>query len=80
METRPYFKGFKDWVEEAPITDDVVGDFLDDAKSVLDLPENFSSQKELKSYLSWRPGGACREAIDAVPAVWRRYSAWRKSQ
>ncbi len=66
------------WLALARATDDPEGDLIADMRAELrrgaDLPAVFSNKAEMLNYL--RSRGACREALAAVPGVWRRYRNW----
>lgn len=69
---------WRQWLDQARITDDPAGDFLCDARSDKQMPDVMSSRAALVSYLRGR--GACPEALEAVPEVWRRYRSATKEK
>jgi hypothetical protein len=66
---------FSEWLAAATITDDPIGDLIDDLRRDGRRSSNFSSCADLRRFL--REHRACREALRVAPAVWRRYQAWR---
>jgi hypothetical protein len=64
----------KEWLHYARRTDDPAGDLIADMARDRDLPPLFRNIGHMRSYLQQE--GACREALDAVPVVWRRYNGW----
>jgi hypothetical protein len=69
---------FNDWIKLAKFTDDPAGDFIEDTRSVIranryPLPA-IDNIEQLRSFLYLR--GACIEAIETVPTVWKRYRRW----
>ena len=67
------------WLKHARTTDDPAGDLIADMRHEVrrdpaSIPRLFGNVGEMRGYL--RQQGACREALDAVPVVWRRYSSW----
>ncbi len=66
------------WLSRARATDDPEGDLIGDMRAELrrgvDLPALFPNKAAMFDYL--RSRGACREALGAVPGVWRRYRNW----
>ena len=69
---------FSDWLAVAHVTDDPVGDMVCDMRDDKIAPRDFSNQDELVCYL--RDRLACREAIETVPAFWKRYEAWKRTR
>jgi hypothetical protein len=65
------------WLAKARITDDPEGDLIEDmrrdAKANGELPL-FKNIHAMRAYLHSK--GACHEALQAVPRVWRRYEHW----
>jgi hypothetical protein len=66
---------FRDWVRSAHASDNVVGDFIRDARRDSEMPADFPSLRALRGYVLSK--GGCREAIATAPAAWRRFEAWR---
>jgi hypothetical protein len=64
---------FLAWLAVANVTDDPAGDLIDDLRRDTRKPADIPSRAELRRYLRLRR--ACREAIRAVPTVWRRFEA-----
>jgi hypothetical protein len=64
----------KEWLYYARRTDDPAGDLIADLARDRDLPPLFRNIDHMRSFLQQRM--ACREALDAVPIVWRRYNRW----
>jgi hypothetical protein len=65
----------KEWLRRARVTDGPEGDLIADMRSDAAVPGLFPNIGAMREYLQSRH--ACRrEAIAAVPAVWRRYSRW----
>jgi hypothetical protein len=64
---------FLDWLATAPVTDDPVGDLVDDLRRDTRKPVDIESPEALRRYL--RSRRACREALAVVAAVWSRYEA-----
>jgi hypothetical protein len=64
------------WLKRARATDDPEGDLVADLRRSPDL-RDFGSMQDLWGFLALR--GACPEALDAVPGVWRRYLHWTGS-
>jgi hypothetical protein len=64
----------KSWLEKSHITDDPAGDLMSDMRRDPTLPTFFRNIREMRAYLVSR--GACPEALQALPVVWRRYSSW----
>jgi hypothetical protein len=62
------------WLAKARITGDPAGDLIADMRRDANLPRLFGNIHEMRRYLQGR--GACPEAIQTVPAVWRRYRSW----
>jgi hypothetical protein len=67
------------WLEAARATDDPAGDLISDmrrdlARDPATFPRLFPNIESMRGYL--RSKGACREALQAVPTLWRRYRAW----
>src|SRR6266446_5954487 len=62
------------WVAKARITDDPAGDLIADMRRDPALPGLFPNIQAMRDHLRRR--GACREALAAVPVVWRRYRNW----
>lgn len=66
---------FSDWLKVARATENPEGDLVGDMRRDRKLPDHFESADRLSIYLLCR--GACPEALEAVPGVWRRYESWR---
>jgi hypothetical protein len=67
---------FFDWLLVARATDDAEGDPVFGLRRDGRLPR-VSSLRDLRGYMRCR--GACREALEAAPGVWRRYFVWRRA-
>jgi hypothetical protein len=64
---------FLAWLATATATDDPAGDLISDLRDDGRKPVNFPSCAALRRYLISRH--ACREALAAAPAAWRRFEA-----
>jgi hypothetical protein len=53
---------FKQWANQARVTNDPVGDFIEDFRSDKKAPDDFESLARLRLYLHIR--NACPEAIE----------------
>lgn len=63
------------WLASARVTDDPAGDLIADMRREQEtMPSIFKNIREMRAYLVSRR--ACPDAMEAVPAVWRRYSSW----
>jgi hypothetical protein len=67
------------WLKSARITDNPEGDLIADMRREFRhhperFPRLFANIGEMRSHLKWQ--GACREAMQAAPGVWRRYKTW----
>jgi hypothetical protein len=65
------------WLQRARVTDGPVGDLVADMRSELAngvVIPCFHSEREMYGYLRGRR--ACPEALETVPAAWRRYRNW----
>jgi hypothetical protein len=62
------------WLAAAQITDDPAGDVIADMRRDPDIPALFKNIDAMRDYL--RTKGACREALAALPIVWRRHQGW----
>ncbi len=66
------------WLSKARITDDPEGDLIKDMRHDADStgtePPLFPNIDAMRGYL--RSKGACHEALQVVPGVWRRYKRW----
>jgi hypothetical protein len=62
------------WLDASRITDNIAGDVIADMRRDSNLPELFHNYREMRAYL--RDRGACLEAMEALPEVWRRYRNW----
>jgi hypothetical protein len=69
---------FRQWVNQAKVTDDPVGDFIGDYRRDKTAPGEFESLARLRLYLSVRT--ACPEAIEAAVRAWKRYQRWLMSR
>ncbi len=65
---------FRRFVTQAHVTHNPAGDLIADMKADRQLPDTFASRERLETHLALR--GACSEAMDVVPKVWRRYRSW----
>jgi hypothetical protein len=69
---------FNEWIMQAKVTDNPVGDFIDDTQMLIRVgrppPPVITSEEQLKRFLLVR--NACPQAMDTIPAVWRRYQRW----
>lgn len=59
------------FLAKARCTEDPAGDLIADMRRDANVPRLFASIGEMRDYLVSR--SACREALEAVPVVWRRY-------
>jgi len=64
---------FKVWLTQQPVTDDAAGDFVRDAKTDSQLPDDLGSWEALAGYL--RSRGVDADTIDAAEMVWERYAS-----
>lgn len=64
----------KAWLAVAKRSDDPEGDLIADMARDPNIPILFHNIESMRAYLHDK--GACREAIAAVPRVWRRYRRW----
>jgi hypothetical protein len=74
---------FRQWVFAAKVTDDPVGDFIEDARHEIKMNRTFWARPirgpaKLRLYL--RLNNACAECLATVPDVWRRYQNWKRSK
>lgn len=68
---------FRQWANQARVTDDAVGDFIGDYRRDRGAPSDFESLRpRLRLYLAIR--NACPEAIKAAGWAWKRYQSWQK--
>jgi DNA primase large subunit len=68
---------FRQWANQAKITDDPVGDFIADFNADKKAPYDYESLDRLRLYLEVK--GACPEAIAAARRAWKRYQRWVRS-
>jgi YozE SAM-like fold len=68
----------KNWLAVTRITEDPAGDLIADMRTDPNIPHLFSSRDAMRDYV--RSKGACRQALAAVPIVWRRYKSWLDQQ
>lgn len=66
---------FNDWLAQARVTDDPVGDFIADAAPIPKFLPRVRSASHLEVDLLLRH--ASRKAIAIVPEVWERYERWK---
>jgi hypothetical protein len=66
---------FATWLAEAQVTDDPVGDFIQDARSDRTFPRRISSVQTIRNHLIGK--NACPGAHDAVDLAWQRFRGWR---
>lgn len=72
---------FAEWIKDARVTDDPIGDLISDARIDPRLPKEFNSARDLQEYIRWsRPSFDTSRARATVPAAWRRYQAWLKKR
>lgn len=64
---------FRRYLRECRAGENPIGDFVRDSRRVRDLP-NVETVDELLAFM--RSRGACREAVSAARACWRRYLPW----
>jgi hypothetical protein len=64
----------REWLAKTRTTDDPAGDLIEDMRRDPRLPPLFPNINSMRIYL--QTSGACREALQAVPIVWRRYKRW----
>lgn len=68
-------RSFLRYIRSRRRTHSPMGDFVDDAKSDLDIPDA-KTWPELEAYLIGE--GACREAIQAGRKWWQRYRRYNR--
>jgi hypothetical protein len=64
----------KEWLACCHVTDSIAGDVIMDMRRDPDLPPLFRNLEHMRDYLRLKQ--APKEAIKALPAIWRRYSRW----
>ena len=69
---------FRQWANQARVTDDPVGDLIGDFRTDRGAPDDFESLARLRRYLNLK--NACPEAIEAAAVAWRRYRSWLKQR
>jgi YozE SAM-like protein len=69
---------FRQWANQAKVTDDPIGDFIDDFNSDRGAPDDFESLDRLRVYLQLK--NACLEAVEAAASAWKRHQNWQRRQ
>lgn len=67
---------FRSWLKRTQITDDPVGDFVQDSRELIEKPSQIRSPGQLRAFLYSR--NACPECLECVPKIWKRYLAERE--
>jgi hypothetical protein len=67
------------WLKAARVTDTPEGDLIADTQFDFKMhaeqfPALFSNRAQMRDFLKDRR--ACKEALQAIPGVWRRYRNW----